>query len=429
MSSTSVPRLGRRRLGVLAATAMFLVTACGGGATPSAGPVTITSLFMKQASYSEDNVTEMTKLFEAANPNIKVNLEFVAYDALHDKIVTDQAGGAGTYDTVLLDAIWPAEFAKAKLVRDITDKIPAEYKNDIFENALGGGVYEGKFYAVPWINDTKFLFYNKKMLGDAGFSAPPKTWDELLAQAKAIKDKGIVDFPIVWSWNQAEAAICDWTQLAAVMGGADFVDAAGKAQFTGGGALAALEWMKKTLDDGLSNPASTGFLEEDVRNTFSAGGAAFALNWTYMYNLANDPAESKVAGQVGVAASPGQGSTVTSGVNGGMGISVTTTSKHPDEALAFALWMASRPMQDKFAALSLPMWKASFQDTAVTKTAPELFAAANTQFTNLVMRPTVPYYTPLSGALQVALQEALIGKKTAAQALADVAAKLPDLQK
>ena len=126
MSSTSVPRLGRRRLGALAATAMFLVTACGGGATPSAGPVTITSLFMKQASYSEDNVTEMTKLFEAANPNIKVNLEFVAYDALHDKIVTDQAGGAGTYDTVLLDAIWPAEFAKAKLVRDITDKIPAE---------------------------------------------------------------------------------------------------------------------------------------------------------------------------------------------------------------------------------------------------------------------------------------------------------------
>ena len=64
---------------------------------------------------------------------------------------------------------------------------------------LGGGAYEGKFYAVPWINDTKFLFYNKKMLADAGFSAPPTTWDELVAQAKAIKDKGVVEFPIVWS--------------------------------------------------------------------------------------------------------------------------------------------------------------------------------------------------------------------------------------
>jgi len=210
------------------------VAACG-GASPSTGPVTLTALFMKQASYSEENVKEMTAAFTAANPNIQVNLEFVAYDALHDKIVTGQAGGASTYDTVLLDAIWPAEFAMAQLVMDITDKIPAEYKNDIFTNAMTGAVYQGKFYAVPWINDTKFLFYNKKMLADAGFSSPPKTWDELLTQAKAIKDKGIVEYPLVWSWAQAEAAICDWTQLAAVMGGANFVDDQGNAQFNQGG--------------------------------------------------------------------------------------------------------------------------------------------------------------------------------------------------
>lgn len=413
----------------LAALVALLAGACGGGGSASTGPVTLNALFMKQAAYSEDNVTEMTKAFEAANPNVKVNLEFVAYDALHDKIVTDQVGGAGTYDTILLDAIWPAEFAKAKIVRDITDKLPSDYKDKVFTSALAGGEYQGKFYAVPWINDTKFLFYNKKMLADAGFSAPPTTWDELLQQARAIKDKGIVQYPIVWSWSQAEAAICDWTQLAAVMGGADFVDDNGKALFTGGGALAALEWMKKTLDDGLSNPASTGFLEEDVRNAFSAGNAAFALNWTYMYNLANDPAQSAVAGQVEVVASPGQGDVATSGVNGGMGIAVTASSKQPDAALSYALWMASQPMQEKFAALSLPMWKASFQDPQITKTAPSLFAAANKQFTNLVMRPVVPYYTALSGALQVALQEALTGKKTPAQALQDVAAKLPDLQK
>jgi len=183
MSSTSVGRFGRRRLGALAAAAAFLVGACGGGASPSAGPVTLNALFMKQAAYSEENVTEMAKAFEAANTNVKVNLEFVAYDALHDKIVTDQAGGAGTYDTVLLDAIWPAEFAKAKLVRDITDKIPAEYKNDVFASALAGGEYQGKFYAVPGINDTKFLFYNKTMLAGAGFTAR-RDWDELLVRPR-----------------------------------------------------------------------------------------------------------------------------------------------------------------------------------------------------------------------------------------------------
>ena len=70
---------------------------------------------------------------------------------------------------------------------------------------------------MPWILDTKYLFYNTDMLKKAGIAAPPKTWDELLEQAKIIKDKGIVEFPIVWSWAQAEAVICDYTMLLAVL--------------------------------------------------------------------------------------------------------------------------------------------------------------------------------------------------------------------
>ena len=53
-------------------------------------------------------------------------------------------------------------------------------------------------------------------------------------------------------------------------------------------------------------------------------------------------------------------------------------------------------------------------------------AAAKVEFASLVARPVVPYYTTLSNALQVAIQEALTGKKTPQQALDDVAAKLPD---
>ena len=39
---------------------------------------------------------------------VKVNNTLVAYEALHDKIVA--AAPAGTYDVVLGDCIWPAEF-------------------------------------------------------------------------------------------------------------------------------------------------------------------------------------------------------------------------------------------------------------------------------------------------------------------------------
>lgn len=435
---------GVRRLAALAAAATVALAACASGATgtpggatgtpggetssPSQGPVTLNTIWMKQAAYSETDVKAMSDAFTAANPNIKVNLEFVAYEALHDKIVTAQSTGSGQYDTVLMDTPWPAEFAEAQLVQDVTAKIPADFKSGVFDTAWTAATYQGKYYGVPWINDTKFFFYNKKMLTDAGITTPPKTWDEVVAAAKAIKAKGIVKYPLVWSWTQAEAVICDWAELAGVMGGANFIDAQGTATFNSGGGLAALKFMKQTLDEGLSNPASLGFVEDEVNNTMSAGQAAMALNWTYGLAVMNDPAKSKVAGQIEVSAAPGTANTPTAGVNGGMSIAVTTKSTHPDEALKFALWMASQAMQEKYDANTLPMWKASFDNTEVTKSAPALFAAAKEQFAALVARPIVPYYTKLSSALQVAIQEALKGSKTPEQALNEVAAKLPDFK-
>ena len=151
---------------------------------------------------------------------------------------------------------------------------------------------------------------------------PPKTWDELREQAKIIKDKGLLATPIAWSWSQAEAAICDYTTLVSAYGG-DFLKD-GKPDFQNGGGLDALNYMVDSYKSGLTNPNSKEFLEEDVRKVFENGDAAFALNWTYMYNMANDPKDSKVAGKVGVVPAPGvAGKSEVSAVNGSMGLGVT----------------------------------------------------------------------------------------------------------
>ena len=159
-------------------------------------PVTINALFMKQAGYSEDDVTAGTKDFEKANPNVKVVLTFVPYEQLEEKIITSSQ--AGSYDVVLSDGPFTAKFAKAGIVKEVPALSAADQK-DIFAGAILSCLYKGKSWGMPWLNDCKYLFYNKKMLAAAGFKAPPKTWDELLAQAKVIKDKKIVKYPIVWS--------------------------------------------------------------------------------------------------------------------------------------------------------------------------------------------------------------------------------------
>ncbi len=429
-----------RAMAVLVA-AVTAVAGCGSSATPSPaqqsqGPaassggeaITLHVLLMKQAAYSDTDVAAMTAAFNKDHPNITIVPEFVAYDALHDKIVTAQAGGGGVYDVILVDTPWPAEMVKAGIITDITDKVPAEFTSGVFDAAWTAAKYNGKIYGVPWINDTKFFFYNEKLLTDAGVTAPPKTWDDVEAAAKAIKAKGGVTYPIISSWKQAEAVICEWTQIAAAMGGSEFVDAQGNAKFNQGGGLAALTFMKKLIDEGLVDPASLSSTEDDVNTAMATGKYAMTLNWTYGLSVMNDAKSSTVAGQIKVAPSPGEGSVTTSGVNGGMSLAVTATSKHPAEALQYALFLASEKSQEMDVANALPMWKASFDNPDVTKNNPTLFAAAKIQFGGLVARPVVPYYTKLSNALQDAIQQALLGKKTPEQALNDVAAKLPSFQ-
>ncbi|MDX0234004.1 extracellular solute-binding protein [Sinorhizobium meliloti] len=380
---------------------------------------TLNALFMAQAAYSEADVRAMTDAFAKANPDIKVNLEFVPYEGLHDKTVLAQGSGGG-YDVVLFDVIWPAEYAANNVLLDVTDRATDEMNKGVLPGAWTTVEYDGKRYGMPWILDTKYLFYNKEILEKAGIKQPPKTWEELAEQAKAIKDKGLLESPIAWSWSQAEAAICDYTTLVSAYGG-KFLDG-GKPAFTTGGGLDALNYMVTSYTSGLTNPNSKEFLEEDVRKVFQNGEAAFALNWTYMYNLANDPKESKVAGKVGVVPAPGAaGKSEVSAVNGSMGLGITATSKHPEEAWKYIVHMTSQETQNAYAKLSLPIWASSYEDPNVTKGQEELIAAAKRGLAAMYPRPTTPKYQELSTALQQAIQEALLGQSSAEDALKSAA--------
>lgn len=395
---------------LLAATALMGVTASAAQAE-----TTLNALFMAQAAYSEDDIRSMTSAYEEAHPDVKVNLEFVPYEGLHDKTVLSMGAGGG-YDVVLFDVIWPAEYAQNNVLVDVTDKITPEMKDGVLPGAWTTVQYDGKSYGMPWILDTKYLFYNKAMLKKAGIDTPPATWAELKEDAQKIKDAGIVEYPIAWSWAQAEAAVCDYTTLLSAYGG-DFIKD-GAPDFQNGGGLKALQYMVDTYDSGLTNPNSKEFLEEDVRNVFQNGDAAFALNWTYMYNLANDPKESKVAGDVGVVPAPGvDGVSKASAVNGSMGLGITTTSKHPDEAWDYITFMTSQKEQNAYAKLSLPIWASSYRDPEVTKGQEELIQAAQTGLAVMYPRPMTPHYQEMSMALQQAIQEALLGTNSPEDAL------------
>ncbi|EPY4615171.1 extracellular solute-binding protein [Klebsiella variicola] len=379
----------------------------------------INALFMTQAAYSENDIRAMTSDFEKQHPDVKVNLEFVPYEALHDKIVAARGARGNGYDVVLFDAIWPAEFSRFDLLQDVSSRIAADEREKIFPGAMNTVVYQGKTLGMPWILDTKYLYYNKAMLDKAGIKTPPASWQQVMDDAKVLKDKGIVKYPLVWSWSQAEALVCDYTTLVSGFGGSFYQN--GKLDFSTPASLKAVTLMKTSLDQGLSNPASREYLEEDVRKAFSNGDAAFALNWTYMYNMANDPKQSKVAGDVGIVPAPGDTPDKPGAVNGSMGLGIAKASQHPEEAWQYIHYLTSQPVQDKYAKLSLPVWKASYQDPAVAKGQESLIAAADKSLNVMLSRPETADYSRLSNTLQQQLQSVLQGKATP-----DVALKAVD---
>lgn len=414
----------RRQLlgGSIALAGTSALAACGGGSSTgssSGGEASgsIKVLLMKQAGLDVSQIGKVLDAFKKKYPKIKVHPTYVAYEALHDKIVTSAA--AGTYDVVLMDVIWPAEFATTNIVKDVTSRYPDTWKHKMLAGALTTAKYDGAFYGVPWYLDSKYLFYNKAMLQKAGVKESElSTWDGVMSAAQAVHDKAGVEHPIAWCWSQAEALICDFTQLVAAWGGS-LVNDSGKLDLTAGPVVDTVTWMVKSLDTGMSNPASTTFLEADVQKTMAQGKAAFGLNWSSSNRDLRDPKISNISEDVGVVQTPAGPSGNGPGVNGGMALGIPTRAQNPDAAWTLIEFMTSQQQTRRFAQSALPAWKSVYEDKKITGTAPELFKAAEKEFADLVLRPTVPAYNTVSHTIQVELQKALLGKKSPTQAMKD----------
>ncbi len=403
-------------------------------------PVVIKVLAMQQAGYTADEMDEIANRFSKENPNIKIEVTYLSYDEIYDKLVTSFSSSETAFDIFLVDDPWYTQFAEAGWLLDITDRVSPEYKNGIMGSAWNITTVNDKIYGMPWMIDAKMFFYNKEILKKAGYDAPPTTWEELAEMGKTIKEKGLVEYPIVWSWAQAEASVCDFVLLVAGNNGT-FFDKDGNPVFNNEAGVEALTWMVDSINSGLSNPASITSVEEDVRSVFSQGNAAFAVNWPYMYELSQfNKEESLITGKVGLALIPvfekgKKAGLTTVTTNGSMGFSLAANSKHADEAWKYLEFLSSKDIQIEYAAHLPPVWKTAYQAEALEKLKSASEASADLvpvfaqQYPHAVMRPRIPYYTDASTKIQLALQEALTGQKTPQQALDDAVAAINDLKK
>src|SRR5215210_3324889 len=168
----------------LAGAALLGATGCGGGG----GAEGNTLIF----SMGPDDTGTLPDLIDKFNKQHKGEFQ-VKYREMpsdtgqyFDQLRTEFQAGGGEIDLIGGDVIWPAQFAANGYILDLSDRFTEEDRQVFLPGPVASNTYEGKVFGVPWFTDVGLLYYRKDLLEENGFNEPPRTWDELKEQARAV---------------------------------------------------------------------------------------------------------------------------------------------------------------------------------------------------------------------------------------------------
>jgi len=299
-------RIGTRAGSLARHLGTSLLVAAAGVLMPFAASAQTTIKFMAW-NFQVETVQEFIKQFEAENPGIKVDAEFIPsaqyaaklalmhnantpFDALY---VFDHVLGSWSSWLEPLDGYEGAADLKAKM-------LPL---------ARQSMTYNGKLYGLPYYTSYFGIIYNKKMMAAAGIAAPPNTYAEWVDQAKKIKAAGLAQHPMVWPVKHTGwGGMWVMNTMVASRGG-KLLDA--NLNVTPD-ALASLKWWEATYRDGLSDPNGIELDPNESARAFMTGNYYTLLTANFFAGAqwANDKEKSKVAGAAFLAPTPEKHATV-----------------------------------------------------------------------------------------------------------------------
>ncbi|MBW5447596.1 extracellular solute-binding protein [Cohnella sp. CFH 77786] len=159
------------------------------GSGDSGKPITLNMWAALDSTEAGKKTLAKIEAFNNLQKDVQVNVQIISYDVMHDKLIAAiNAGDAPDLTWGLSE--WFGELNKMDALADMTPYIDKwEDKSKIFPNVLDAVTVDGKVKALPNYLGIRALLYHKDILAQAGYNAPPKTWDELLKMASVIKEK------------------------------------------------------------------------------------------------------------------------------------------------------------------------------------------------------------------------------------------------
>lgn len=354
------------RIGALLGAVALIAVACGGG-TSTTAPTTAasqppaasqvagacaagsTQIEVQSWWTTGGESTGLQKVFDkfnAANPTLCVVNAAIAGGAgtVAQGVVKSRVLGGNPPDTFqvhmgheLLDTYvnLPSGSLLAALGTDIID--PSKFAPGVVDIIKGK---DGNVYTVPMdIHRANELWYNMKVLSDAGIAAPPKTWDEFLTQAATLKSKNVAALAVgdkdIWPVGMIFESI-----LIANLGDAGFNGLwTGTTKWDDAKVTASLNTLKSVM--GFINTDAASLSWDQANDLVIQGRAAYTL----MGDWANGDYVAKKFTGYGWAPAPGNDGIYQALVDS---FPLPAKAPHPDAVKKLLTYMATQVAQDIF---------------------------------------------------------------------------------
>ncbi|WP_374774611.1 extracellular solute-binding protein [Streptomyces sp. NBC_01310] len=229
------------------------------------------------AAYWED----LAATFEEANPGIDVEVSVYSWSEVDAKVAEMVKAGKAP-DIAQIGAY--ADYAAAGKLHSAAELLSVKTEADFLGPLADAGKVKQVQYGLPFVASTRLLFYNEKLLTDAGVLAKdakagswqPKSWAELEAAAKKLKAAG-VPTPLALPLGREEAQA--ETMMWMLAGGGGYTDNEEAYSIDSVDNVRALEFLRdRMVGQGLTGPVEPGKLDRQAAFEAFTKGEVGMLN-------------------------------------------------------------------------------------------------------------------------------------------------------
>ena len=349
---------------------------------------------------------ELFRIFHQENPDLVVQTETGPHSstAFHDLLTQKLKNRSKDVDVFLMDVIWTSEFAAAGWAEPLNKFMPQAEKKLFIPNTILANTRGGRLYGIPLFIDSGLLFYRKDLLQKYGF-LPPRTWDELVHQARTVTKgesaAGRDIYGFSGQFKQYEGLVCNMMEYILSNGGHILSPASGKAAIAEEASLEAVRFVRDSVIGKIAPTGVLTYQEPESLDLFLQGRAVFLRSWPYAWEIANNPERSQVAGKVALAKLPHFAGHKSYATLGGWQVGISAFSQKKNAAWRLANFLGSKRAQKILAiqAGRAPTRTALYADPEVLAANPH-FAKMKAVFLTAYPRPQSPLYPALSNILQ-----------------------------